>query len=267
MSSVSSCLDTVPFGTVGGEVISLAEALRLLKLDFSEAGGHRAADWPAAVVERVVIQQAAQELDLELSDEETQRMTDEFRRARKLHSAAATTRYLETRGCTVDDFAEAMELCWIEERVRRRYAEDGVDRHFSQHTVEYDAAVLSELVVEDEGVALELALQLREEGADFARLVRHYSTGPSRDAAGFIGEVRRSALRAPEAAAIFAAEAEAVVGPFPHGRQFRLLWAHSVRRAVLTDAVRQEIAEQLWREWLGQRIRAAGVEITILGEL
>src|SRR5947209_20605573 len=87
MSSMSSTLDGVPFGTVGGEAVSLAEALRLLKLDFSEASGRPAADWPAAVVERVVILQAAQELDLEPTSEETQSVMAEFRRVRNLHSA------------------------------------------------------------------------------------------------------------------------------------------------------------------------------------
>src|SRR5207249_3077108 len=99
MSSVGCSLEAVPFGTVGGEAISLARALRLLKLDFSEAV-RPASDWPTAVVERVVILQAAQELGLEATAEERQRMTDEFRRARKLHSADATKRFLASRGCT-----------------------------------------------------------------------------------------------------------------------------------------------------------------------
>src|SRR5205807_7829992 len=130
----------VPFGIVGGEAVSLARALRLLKLDFSEEA-RPAGDWPAAVVERVVILQAAEELGLEPTGEEMQRAMDEFRRARKLHSAAATTRFLESRDCTVDDFEEAMELRWMEERVRRHYGEDGVDSYFKQHTVAYDASV------------------------------------------------------------------------------------------------------------------------------
>jgi peptidylprolyl isomerase len=266
VSSVQSTLEEIAFGTVGGEEISLAEALRLLKLDFSPAV-RRPQEWAGVVVERIVLEQAAAELDLEPSDEEIQGLMRDFRQERRLYSAAETERFLTGHACSLDDFAEAMEMLWMERALRHRNAEEPAERHFRQHIAEYDSAVLSELVVADEGVARELALQLREEGGDFAGLVRRHSTADSRRQAGFIGEIRRGALRAREAGAIFAAEPDEVTGPFPHGREFRLLRVHEVRRAVFTEAIRAEIGEQLWREWLGRRVRAAQPQIAILEHL
>jgi parvulin-like peptidyl-prolyl isomerase len=266
VSSIPDTLEEIAFGTVGGEEISLADALRFLKLDFTPAV-RRPQEWAGVVVERIVLEQAAVELGLEPSDEEIQVLMRDFRQERSLYSAVETERFLAGHACSLDDFAEAMEMLWTERALRHRYAEEPAERHFRQHSADYDSAVLSELVVADEGVARELALQLREEGADFAGLVRRHSTADSRLHAGFIGETRRGALRAREAAAIFAAEPDEVIGPFPHGREFRLLRVHEARRAVFTEAIRGEIVEQLWREWLGKRVRAAQPVITILGRL
>jgi parvulin-like peptidyl-prolyl isomerase len=266
MSDRHSPMEEIPFGTVGGEAVSLAEALRLLKLDFSDAA-RPPREWPQAVVERVVLRQAAAELRLAPSDDDLEAVAREFREERDLHSARETERFLGGLGCTVEDFGEAVELLWTEHALRRRFAEEPAERHFLQHSTEYDTAVLSELVVEDEEVARELALQIREEAADFAVLARRYSREESRGRAGFLGELRRSSLQAAETASVFGAEPDEVVGPFRRGRQFRLLRVHEARRAVFTDAVRAEIAGQLWQEWLAARVRAARPEVTILSRL
>jgi parvulin-like peptidyl-prolyl isomerase len=132
---------------------------------------------------------------------------------------------------------------------------------------QYDSAVLSELVVAEEGLAAELALQTREEGADFASLARRHSTAASRADSGFLGELRRGRFSGAESAAVFGAHPDDVVGPFAQGRQFRLLRVHEVRRAKYTDAVRREIEDTLWSEWLLRRIQAARPEITVLAHL
>jgi parvulin-like peptidyl-prolyl isomerase len=266
LGEVLEKLEQIPFGVVGGELVSLSRALQLLKLDFHETSRPVAA-WTMYVVERVVIRQEASELGLEPPDEEVQEQMREFRKARNLYAAADTERFLQRRGCSVDEFYEAMELAWLEGALRVRYADQPAERYFLQHTADYNSAVLSELVVADEEVARELLLQIRDEDEDFASLARRYSTAASRGNAGFIGEVRRGSLSAQESAAVFGAAADEVVGPFPCQRQFRLLRVHEVRRAVFTDAVRGEIVEQLWSEWLFRRVRAAQPEITLLAEL
>jgi hypothetical protein len=227
---------------------------------------HRANDWAAAAIERAALVQAARSHGLNPTDEQVKETLREFREEHGLYSSDEATEFLVARGCNIDDFFEAMALLWQERALRARFAEAPAERHFLQHSTEYDRAVLSELVVADENLARELALQVREEGEDFSRLVVHYSTAASRDHAGFLGEIRRRDLLAREAAAVFGADAE-IVGPFPVKRGFRLLRVHEVRRAVYSDAVRREIEEQLWREWLERLMEAAVPRITLLSEL
>jgi peptidyl-prolyl cis-trans isomerase C len=259
-------LEELPFGRVSGEAVTLRRALRLLKLDFSD-GARPPGEWAERVVEGIVLEQVAAAVGLEPLEADVQQLMDDFRRERQLHATEDTERYLARRGCTADDFWEAMTFCWKERALRRRYAEEPAEPYFRQHVASYDAALLSELVVEDEDLARELALQVREEGADFGRLARRFSTGESRNQAGFLGEVRRDALRAAEAAAVFAAAADGVVGPFPQRRQYRLLQVHEIRRGVLTPAIRAEIADQLWREWMERQVRAAAAELLLPEQL
>ena len=245
---------------MSGEAVSLRRALRLLKLDFSDAA-RPPGEWAERVVESVVLEQVAAGAGLEPVEAEVQPLLmDDFRRERQLHATEDTERYLARRGCTADDFWDAMTLCWKERALRRRYAEEAAEPYFRQHVATYDAALLSELVVEEEDLARELALQVREEGADFGRLARRFSTAESRDRAGFLGEVRRTTLRAAEAAAVFGGAPQAVVGPYPQRRQYRLLQVHEVRRGVLTPAIRAENRGPLWREWVERQVRAAAAE-------
>lgn len=261
-----SALEALPFGTVNGERISLARALRLLKLDLSDRPALRG-EWARVIVERIVVQQAGREWGLAPDPEGVRALMAAYRRARNLLSARHTEQFLSLLGLSPDDFYEAMELQWVEEAVRRRVAEEPAEDYFRQHVALYDSAVLSELVVRDEDLAAELALQITEEGAEFASLARRYSIAESRSQAGFLGAVRRDQLSGVQSAAVFAAEADALVGPFPHERSYRLLRVHEVRRAVLTDAARREIEERLWSEWLERRVSAAEPEITVLRHL
>lgn len=261
-----SALEGIPFGVVGGEEISLARALHLLKIDFTDTA-RPSREWPRTVVEWVCLEQAAREAGLVPVLEEVQERMRQFRRERGLYAAADTERYLASWGCTVDEFGEAMELFWVRSALRQLHACEPAERHFAQHRTEYDSAVVSEIVVGDEGMARELQLQIREEGADFDRLAARYSLAASRSQGGFVGELKRQAMTAREAAALFAAETDSVVGPFPQQRQYRLLRVHEVRRAELTPEVRAAIEEQLWKEWLDRRIRASAPQILIVTHL
>src|SRR5688500_4276702 len=118
-----SSLEEIAFGSVGGEEISLADALRILKLDFSPAV-RRPQEWAGVVVERIVMEQAAAELDIEPSDDEIQELMRDFRKERSLYSAAETERFLAGHACSLDDYAEAMEMLWMERALRHRYAEE-----------------------------------------------------------------------------------------------------------------------------------------------
>ncbi len=264
--SSAALLNQIPFGTIGGESISLARALRLLKLDLSDQPRSNA-KWTTLIVEKVVLEQAAAELGLCPSDAELQAHIEAFRRERRLHSAAETERFLAERACSLDDFAEALELAWKEQALRQRYAVGPAEGCFGARAAEYDTVVLSELVVQEETLAQELALQLREESADFAHLAREFSIADSRAHAGFLGDLRRADLLGRDSAAVFAANSDRVVGPLPHGTAHRLLRVHEIRRAVFTPEVAEDLARQLWRDWVAARTRAAEPDLTFLWEL
>src|SRR5205823_6041760 len=98
---------------------------------------------------------AAAELGIEAAAADVEGEMADYRRAQNLYAAADTEQFLQARACTVDDFAEGMEQLWIVKQLRRRFAEDPAERYFMQHSTDYDTAVLSELVVDDEGAARE----------------------------------------------------------------------------------------------------------------
>src|SRR5688572_7052744 len=168
---VREVLDKIPFGVVDYQEISLARALRVLKLDFASPPA-APRSWPDVVVRRIVVEQEAEALELEPSEEQLQELMRQFRVERELYSAAETEAFLAGAGLTLDDFGEAMEMLWRERALRERHAAAQVERTFLQHVTEYDRALLSELVVENENLARELLLQLRDEEDDFASLAR-----------------------------------------------------------------------------------------------
>ena len=216
-----------------------------------------------AIVAREAVEKA-DELGFEASDEETQAFADEFRRLRDLYSAKETLDFLSARGLSEDDFSEFCETTILLDKLREHLAsEDRVREYFIRNRSDFDLAKVSVLSVQDEGLAGEILLQVTDEGADFHALARKHSLdADTKSLGGFLGFVARRRFGPEISAKVFNAAAGDVLGPFPAGGVFRLIFVEEIVRAELDDRVREQIADRIFDEWAAPFL-AGPVSVTL----
>lgn len=253
MIELSEC----PALRVKDEDVSLYAVLRIAKL----SGQLQFID---DAIEATLIRQNAASQGIKVSDEELQQAADDFRLARDLHDAEATTTWLEARKLSYEDWESLLEDQLIAHKLRAVLTAGRVEQYFAEQRLAFDAAAISRLVLNEEGIARELRAQIVDDGADFHALARQHSNDASRLAGGYVGLVRRPELEAAVEAAIFGAKPGQIVGPLKRDDGWELIKVESLHPAVLDDATREAIESLLFREWLNERRLTARINIPLL---
>lgn len=230
-------------GTIPGD-----DALKLLALT-----GRIQSACVDVIRNREVIR-ASSERGLTVSDEEMQQFADSFRRLMGCITLEQTLAFFKQWGLSQDDFEQFCEATALTEKLRNHLAnDDKVEEYFVTHRSDLDRAVISVIMVADEGLAEELRMRIEEDGEDFHALARAHSIDESsKRAGGHRGYVSRSDLPEPVAARVFNASAGDILGPFEIEQKRHLILVEDVKRAELNDEVKALIADRIFQEWLSQ---------------
>lgn len=245
-------LKQITVGSVNGREISAAEALRSMKLS------NRLSALKASL-EDLFVEDQAKEKGVSVEDAELQAAADDFRRRRGLHSVAATEKWLDEVGLSLDEFERMIERQTLREKLKARVVpDDAVERHFAENRAAFEGAELSQFHVDSRGKAEELLAQINDEGADFTELARQNAIDETaRDTGGRVGQVNRKALSPEIEALVFGAKPGEVVGPVETDQGWCLIKVWSLQQPTLDAALTQRIRDRLFREWLDQQARDA----------
>jgi len=243
---------------VNGEHLSLAEVLR-------SANWRGQLGFLEAAVDRVLIRQEAAEQGIEALDDELQQAADEFRAAHELHQVEAVKEWLAANHFTFAGWERLLEDEVITRKLRDALTDHQVEQYFAENKLSFDGATISRLIVSQEEVAKELRVQICEEGADFHKLARSYSTdAATRPASGYVGLVRRQGLADELAAAVFRAKAGGVIGPLKTDQGWQLVRVHELHQATLDKATREQIKTFLFGAWLSRQRSKAQLSMPLL---
>jgi parvulin-like peptidyl-prolyl isomerase len=207
-------------------------------------------------VTRAYLLHQAREAALAITPGELQKAADRFRHRQGLTTSEQTHRWLAQEGLTVEDFEAGLESDLLVARLKDHWTGPRIAAHFAAHRDRYAQARLRQIVVASEEVARELLAQITEEGRDFAELARQHSLhAPSRLAGGSLGLVPRFALPTAAAKAIFAARAGAIVGPVASDQGPLLYLVEDLSEPALDDTTAALIREELFGDWLKERLQ------------
>ncbi len=208
-------------------------------------------------VERKIIEDEAKARGISADDDEIQAAADAFRRARNLHRAEDTHRWLKANGLSVEDLEKEAEAMVLRNKVKNVLTESEVEKYFHEHKSRFDEAVLAHIVVKEEGIAKELLTQLQEDEATFDELARRYSLDKqTAECGGVLGTFRRGSLKPELESKVFAAKAGDCLGPVEGQGTWRIIKVLSIKAAELTDKIRFEIKNYLFQEWLKQKLKS-----------
>jgi putative peptide maturation system protein len=217
----------------------------------------------ARITDRLVnvclIQEELERNPVELSDDELQAAMDAFRRARKLHKAADTHRWMQRRGVTYQELERIATSEATIQKLRDNLVASRVGDYFEAHTCSFDTAHFVHLAMRHEVGAQELCEQLRGGAIDFFETAQNLFVAKQSTAPVFRAVQRRDT---PEEfrAELFQSAAGSVLGPVRDEDGYALVRVLSVVKAKLDDPTRDAIKKILFEEWLEKRRGTASIE-------
>lgn len=213
-----------------------------------------------AIITRKVIAHAAAEAGIKVEIEELQKAADELRLFGKLNNADDTLAWLEKHGLSVDDFEELVYTNVISSKLAEHLFADKVEPWFFERQLNYAGAVIYEVVLEDEDLAMELFYELKEGETTFAEIAYQYIKDKElRRKGGYLGMVNRKEMKPEVSAKIFACTPPQVLKPIVTSKGVHLIRVEEIIQPELNNMLRYQILSDLFAEWLKKQVDSVEV--------
>jgi len=206
------------------------------------------------IVTRKVVMDAAAEAGIKVEDEELQQAADQIRLISKLKTADETWEWLKKNCLSLDDFEEMVYTNVMSGKLAQHLFGDKIEPWFVEHQLDYAGAVIYEVVLDDEDLAMELFYALQEGEMNFFEIAQQYIEDTElRRRGGYRGVVRRTEMKPEISAAVFAAKPPQVLKPIVGAKGIYLIWVEDVIQPQLDDKLRYQIGSNLFSEWINKQ--------------
>ena len=207
------------------------------------------------ILQKRVIDKAAQERGLIVTPEEIQTEGDKLRREKRLEKAADTIAWLAEQMISVEDLeAGICDRLLAKKLAEFLFAKD-VKKVFVQNKLQFDRIILYQIVVEDPKLAQELFYQIQEGEISFFDAAHFYDIDENRrHLCGCEGKVYRWGLKPDIAVAVFSAKPGEVIRPIQTDLGYHLFMVEKFLPAELTAERYEEILQNIFNEWLSNEV-------------
>jgi parvulin-like peptidyl-prolyl isomerase len=204
-----------------------------------------------AIVSRQIIERAAQERGLTVSEAEIQAEGDLQRRQKRLESASATFAWLEDQMMSPQDWEAGIRDRLLTQKLRESLFAADVERVFVQSRLDFEQVSLYRIRVPYQPLVQELFYQIEESEISFYEAAHLYDIDEQRRLrCGYDGRLHRWDFPPDMAAIVFGGTSGELLGPFAVEQGYDLLMVSEFIAAELTDETREIILERLFQEWL-----------------
>ena len=207
------------------------------------------------IVTRNIIAATAENAGIAIETEELQKAADQFRLINKLQSADETWSWLQKYSLSLDDFEEIVYANLLANKLVQNLFADKVEPYFFEHQLDYAAAIIYEVVLDDKDLAIELFYALTGGEISFYEIAHEYIQDIElRRSGGYRGKLRRQDLKPEISAAVFVAQAPQILQPIVTSKGVHLILVEEIIKPELDDKLRSQIIFNLFDEWLKQQI-------------
>ncbi len=207
------------------------------------------------VLQKKVIDKAAEERGLTVTPEEIQVAGDKLRREKRLEKASDTIAWLAEQMISVEDLEAGIcdRLLW--QKLAERLFDKDVEKIFVQSKLQFDQIILYQIIVANLQLAQEIFYEIQEGEISFFDAAHLYDIDETRrHLCGCEGKVYRWALKPDIAVAVFSAKPGEVIRPIETERGYHLFMVEKFIPAELTPERYQEILHNLFNEWLANEV-------------
>lgn len=217
------------------------------------------------IVSRKIITEAVAEAGIKVETEELQKAADQIRLINQLHSADDTWAWLEKHGLSLEDYEEMVYNNLISGKLVARLFADQVEPYFFENQLNYTSAVIYEIILDDEDLAIELFYAIKEKEMSFYDVAHKYIQDKELSRkCGYLGTVQRKDLKPEISAAVFAAKPPQLLKPIITSKGVHLILVEEIIQPELDNGLRLQIMSDLFGAWMKQRVEE--VEVPILQE-
>jgi parvulin-like peptidyl-prolyl isomerase len=197
-----------------------------------------------------LILQVCEQLNLTVSEEELQIEGDKFRQENKLLGATETLNWLAQQRITVENWSQGLGNLLLTQKLKEHLFGEAVDGHYLNNRDNYQRVALSQILVKDLSLSMQIIHKLKEEKTSFCVLALEYSQGKqSQENGGFVG-IRFLQELLPEIAQAIKNVAEGeIINPVQTKLGYHVIKVEKWYRAELKE-VREQILNSLFEIWL-----------------
>jgi parvulin-like peptidyl-prolyl isomerase len=212
------------------------------------------------ILTRKIIENAAAEAAIQVETEELQKAADTLRLVNKLSSAADTWKWLEKQGISLDEFENIVQNTVLSGKLANHLFGNKVEQFFYENQLNFAGAVMYEVVLDNDDLALELYYAIKEEEMSFYDVARQYIQDTElRRKGGYLGVVHRQDLKPEISAAVFAAKPPQLLKPIVSSKGAHLIFVEEIIQKELDNKLRLKILSDLYAAWLKQQIQQVEV--------
>jgi hypothetical protein len=217
------------------------------------------------IVTRKVVMDAAAEAGIKVEAEELQKAADQIRLISKLKTADETWEWLNKNCLSLDNFEEMVYTNVMSGKLAQHLFGDKIEPWFVEHELDYAGAVIYEVVLDDEDLAVELFYALQEGEMSFFEIAQQYIQDTElRRRGGYRGIVRRKEMKPEISAAVFGAKPQQVLKPIVTSKGVHLILVEEVVKPQLDNTLRHQIGSDLFCEWINQQFNRVEIVVEIV---
>ncbi|MBW4622560.1 MAG: peptidylprolyl isomerase [Cyanosarcina radialis HA8281-LM2] len=210
------------------------------------------------IVTRHILKKSLAEAGIEVETQELQQEADKFRLLNQLRNADTTWKWLETHHLSLEDFEEIAYVNRIYTKLAEHLFAERVESYFFEHQLDYAGAVIYEVVLDDEDLAIELFYGIQAGEINFYDVAHQYIKDKElRRVKGYRGIVNRQQLNPEISAAVFAANPPQLLKPIVTSKGVHLILVDEIIQAELDIKLRWKIMLDLFAEWLNKQVEEA----------
>jgi parvulin-like peptidyl-prolyl isomerase len=221
-----------------------------------------------AIATQKIITETAAKANITIELAELQQAADNLRLANNLIKAEETWQWLQKHYLSLDNFEEIAHLNILSAKLAHHLFADKVESFFYAHQLDYSGAVIYEVILDDEDLALEIFYALQEGEISFQQIARQYIQNPEiRRAGGYQGVRKRSDFRPEIAAAIFAANPPQLIKPIITPKGVHIIIVEEIIQPELNEQMRVTILGNLFTNWLKEEVNKLEVVAILADEI
>ncbi|MDJ0732599.1 MAG: peptidylprolyl isomerase [Nostocaceae cyanobacterium] len=212
------------------------------------------------IITRKIIANAASKAGIKVETSELQQAADAMRLINQLLTPEATWEWLEKHGLSLDDFEEIVYTNLIRNKIAQHLFIDKVEPYFFEHQLDYAGAIIYEVILDDEDLAIELFYAISEGEINFPEIAHQYIQDTElRRQGGYRGLVKRQEMKPEISAAVFAAKPPQVIKPIVTAKGVHLILVEEIIQPQLDEKLRYQILGELFDGWLKKQVEQVEV--------